>query len=58
MDTMVYICLYCIPFVLQWEESWSTIYLAKLQYSTNLDFPEIRSPISLPKRHLLRAQVV
>ena len=28
-------------------------YLSKLSYFTNLDFPEIRGPISLPKRYLL-----
>ena len=32
--------------------------MAKLKYFTNLDFPEIRGPISLPKRYLLGKSVV
>ena len=32
--------------------------LAKLEYFTNLDFPEIRGPIPLPIRYLLGAQVL
>ena len=37
---------------------WKHPYIAKLKYFSNLDLPEIRGPISLPKRYLLGAQVV
>ena len=40
------------------KQSGGELHLVKLLYFTNLDFPEIRNPISLPKRYLLGAQVV